>query len=91
MGMERSSSSISRHGLPEAPRRPLYEPSKLNEVWSMDFMSDSLEDGRGIRVPKEESVVHRHMHLSVDKWIYLSKMWPSPAVLGLDYKYRRSC
>lgn len=29
---------------------PLSEPSKPNEVWSMDFMSDSLEDGRRIRV-----------------------------------------
>lgn len=29
---------------------PLSEPSRPNEVWSMDFMSDSLEDGRRIRV-----------------------------------------
>ncbi|MFT6733846.1 MAG: putative transposase [Marinobacter maritimus] len=24
-------------------------PSKINQVWSMDFMSDSLKDGRSIR------------------------------------------
>lgn len=24
-------------------------PSKINQVWSMDFMSDSLEDGRKLR------------------------------------------
>ena len=24
-------------------------PTKINQVWSMDFMSDSLKDGRSIR------------------------------------------
>ena len=24
-------------------------PSDINQVWSMDFMSDSLKDGRSIR------------------------------------------
>ena len=24
-------------------------PDKINDVWSMDFMSDKLSDGRGIR------------------------------------------
>ena len=39
-----------RRRLPEAMRKPLVQPKILNEVWSMDFMSDSLEDGRTFRV-----------------------------------------
>ena len=39
-----------RRRLPEAMRKPLEQPKTLNEVWSMDFMSDSLEDGRTFRV-----------------------------------------
>jgi len=39
-----------RRRLPEAMRRPLVHPKQVNEVWSMDFMSDSLEDGRTFRV-----------------------------------------
>ncbi|HKK88678.1 MAG TPA: IS3 family transposase [Saprospiraceae bacterium] len=39
-----------RKRLPEEQRKPLNEPAQLNEVWSMDFMTDSLEDGRAIRV-----------------------------------------
>ena len=39
-----------RKRLPEELRKPLFQPKKLNEVWSMDFMSDSLADGRSFRV-----------------------------------------
>ena len=39
-----------RRKLPEGLRKPLYQPSTVNEVWSMDFMSDSLSDGRAFRV-----------------------------------------
>ena len=39
-----------RRKLPEELRKPLYEPAAVNEVWSMDFMSDSLSDGRAFRV-----------------------------------------
>ena len=39
-----------RRRLPEQHRRPLKQPLQLNEVWSMDFMSDSLTDGRSFRV-----------------------------------------
>ncbi len=39
-----------RKRLPEELRRPLKQPKELNEVWSMDFMSDSLSDGRTFRV-----------------------------------------
>lgn len=31
-------------------QQPLETPSKLNECWSMDFMSDTLTDGRKLRV-----------------------------------------
>ena len=39
-----------RRRLPEELRKPLYQPSSLNEIWSMDFMSDSFDDGRAFRV-----------------------------------------
>ena len=39
-----------RRRLPEELRKPLYQPPHMNEVWSMDFMSDSLSDGRAFRV-----------------------------------------
>ena len=32
------------------PRRPLSVPSTLNERWSMDFVSDYLQDGRRFRI-----------------------------------------
>ena len=31
------------------PRRPLTTPSTINERWSMDFVSDYLQDGRRLR------------------------------------------
>jgi putative transposase len=39
-----------RRKLPESLRKPLEEQSEVNQVWSMDFMSDSLSDGRTLRV-----------------------------------------
>jgi len=39
-----------RKKLPESMREPLKQSKSCNEVWSMDFMSDSLEDGRSFRV-----------------------------------------
>ena len=39
-----------RRKLPDSERKPLYQPSRLNEVWSMDFMHDQLSDGRNIRI-----------------------------------------
>lgn len=38
-----------RRQLPEGLRQPLHQAKELNEVWSMDFMSDSLLDGRKFR------------------------------------------
>ena len=39
-----------RRRLPESMREPLKQSYHVNEVWSMDFMSDCLEDGRPFRV-----------------------------------------
>ena len=39
-----------RKRLPESLRKPLEQQQQVNEVWSMDFMSDALKDGRTIRV-----------------------------------------
>ena len=36
--------------LPARVKNPLGTPTKLNEVWSMDFMADVLSDARRIRV-----------------------------------------
>ena len=39
-----------RNRVAQANRRPRIVPEQANEQWSMDFMTDSLADGRGIRV-----------------------------------------
>ena len=36
--------------LPQRVKQPLLVPEKLNECWSMDFLSDSLVDGRRFRL-----------------------------------------
>ncbi len=36
--------------LPKRVAEPLQEPDKANEVWSLDFMSDSLSNGRYFRI-----------------------------------------
>ena len=40
----------TRRKLDDRLKRPLEQPSAVNKVWSMDFMSDSLSDGRTFRV-----------------------------------------
>ena len=35
--------------LPRRPRQPLAVPAAVNVVWSIDFMSDALYDGRRFR------------------------------------------
>ena len=39
-----------RRKLPDQQRKPLYQPETVNQVWSMDFMSDSLSDSRAFRI-----------------------------------------
>ena len=36
--------------LPERIKQPLFVPTAPNQVWSIDFMSDSLTDGRSFRL-----------------------------------------
>lgn len=36
--------------LPARVKQPLYQPAAINEVWSLDYMSDSLWDSRKFRV-----------------------------------------
>jgi putative transposase len=35
--------------LPERVKEPLLQPGEINQVWSMDFMSDALTSGRKVR------------------------------------------
>ena len=39
-----------RKRLPQRVRQSLYKPGGINEVWSVDFMSDTLWDGRRFRL-----------------------------------------
>ena len=48
LGLVRRPKKRRKH--PVNLRKPLEQPCQLNEVWSMDFMSDCLEDGRNFRV-----------------------------------------
>jgi putative transposase len=39
-----------RKRLPQRVKQSLYQPAGINEVWSVDFMSDTLWDGRRFRL-----------------------------------------
>lgn len=40
----------NKHRIPERIKQPLVIPETINQVWSMDFMCDSLVDGRRFRL-----------------------------------------
>ena len=40
----------ARKRLPARIKRALFQPTEINQVWSMDFMSDSLWDGKRFRL-----------------------------------------
>jgi putative transposase len=40
----------AKRRIPQRIKQPLIVPAKINEVWSMDFMCDSLVDGRRFRL-----------------------------------------
>jgi len=42
--------SRAKKRLPERVKKPLFVPDTVNEVWSMDFMSDALWNGRKFRL-----------------------------------------
>lgn len=40
----------SKKRLPQRTKQPLTLPTSFNQVWSMDFMSDSMQDSRKVRL-----------------------------------------
>jgi Integrase core domain len=39
----------TKRRVPVRLRQPLVAPTRLNEIWALDFMADALYDGRGFR------------------------------------------
>lgn len=55
----------SKKRLPARVKQALFQPSEINQVWSLDFMQDSLWDGRKFRVLNIIDDYNREL-LSVD-------------------------
>jgi putative transposase len=52
---------------PAAERTPLNIATKINEVWSMDFVSDSLANGRRLKcLTVADDFSHEAVHIAVD-------------------------
>lgn len=62
--------------LPERIKQPLLVPERLNQSWSMDFMSDSLVDGRRFRLL---NIIDDYNRESL--WIEIDTSLPSRRVI----------
>lgn len=63
--------------VPARVKQPLEEPSALNEVWSMDFMSDAMENRRKFRTL---NIIDDHNREAL--WVEASFSFPSRLVIN---------
>ena len=66
--------------LPARVKQALFQPEKINQVWSVDFMSDSLWDGKRYRLLNIMDDYNREV-LGIEAEISMSNVysvWPVP-------------